>query len=200
MLAYTICVYVSQCSPVHHQCQRDKEGSYEKDSCDSRGDPSLPVQDEKDVFKNPLYSIKTSEPEVNDTDPLPQSGFNLSPSHVYESLRNDSFLKPYSYESPSTVFEHDTGRYDTLELQVMGSRLAPPLRHNLTHTKREQKSGEAQSQVMGPAITLEAGGNVETDGHPLQDGSGADETEPQSVSHPYATLEPFDISTLEENS
>ena len=183
-----------------HKCQHDKEGSYEKDSCDSRGDPSLPVQDEKDVFKNLLYSIKTSEPEVNDTDPLPQSGFNLSPSHVYESLRNDSFLKPYSYESPSMVFEHDTGRYDTLELQVMGSRLAPPLRHNLTHTKREQKSGEAQSQVMGPAITLEAGGIVETDGHPLQDGGGADETEPQSVSHPYATLEPFDISTLEENS
>ena len=161
------------------------------------------MQDEKDVFKNPLYSIKTLQPEVNDTNPLPQSEFNLSPSHVYESLRNDSFLKPYSYESPSMVFEHDaasTRRYDSLELKVMGSRLAPPLRHNLTHTKREQKSGEAQSQVMGPAITLEAGSNMETDEHPPQDGDGADETEPQSVSHPYATLEPFDISTLEENS
>lgn len=169
-------------------------------------DASVPVQDEKDVFKDPLYSIKTLHPKVNDTNPLPHSEFNLSPSHVYESLRNDCFLKPYSYESPSMVFEHDAASarcYDSLELGVTGSQLAVPLQQNLTHTKREHRPSGPQSEVMGPEVTLESVSNVETDGRLPQDGGGEDKTEtdePQGVSHPYATLEPFDISTLEDSS
>lgn len=169
-------------------------------------DASVPVQDEKYVFKDPLHSIKTWHPEVNDTNPLPHSEFNLSSSHEYESLKNDCFLKPYSYESPSMIFEHDASsarRYDSLELGVTGSQLAVPLQQNLTPTKREYKPGEPQSRVMGPEVTLESVSNVETDGRLTEDGGGEDKTEtdePQGVSHPYATLEPFDISTLEDSS
>ena len=180
-----------QCK-THYRCKQDGAAGYEEHSHDSADKASL-SPDGKEFPTNFLHN-DSMNPKMDDANSLlPQ--VTPSPSHVYESLRNDCFLKPYSYESPSVIMQQDaagnTQKCNTLDIKAI-------------HSEGKKKSQDNQVPCMVQR-------NVDTDGtppamKPSREGHEAQTCETttaaklQSDNHLYATLEPFVANTRDGNS
>ena len=180
-----------QCK-THYRCKQDGAAGYEEHGNDSANKASLPPDGKE--FPTNFLPNDSMNPKMDDANSLlPQ--VTPSPSHVYESLRNDCFLKPYSYESPSVIMQQgatgNTQKCSTLEIKAIHSE-----------GKKKSQDNHVPCMVQRKADTDGTPPTTKPswDGHEAQTCETTTAAKLQSVNHLYATLEPFVANTTDGNS